>query len=93
MSFLVNGDSSRNVPIKNEIPKIACRVRPIGSMYTSGTPIRQRMNAIIIPTTIPTMPAAIETAMIVQNIMLFINIDITHFDYSKERRANPCQKE
>ena len=38
------------------------------------------------------MPAAMETAMIVQNIMLFINIAITHFDYSKERRANPCSK-
>lgn len=93
MSFLVNGDSSRNVPIKNTIPQMPSRVRPIGLVYELGTPIRKRMNAITIPTTIPTMPAAIETAMIVQNIMLFINIVITHLDYSKERRANPCQKE
>lgn len=80
------------MPIKNAIPKIACRARPIGSMYASGTPIRQRINAIIIPTTIPAIPAAIETAMIVQNIMLFIYIIITRFNFSKERRANPCQR-
>lgn len=72
---------------------MASRVRPIGLVYELGTPIRKRMNAIRAPTTIPTMPAAIETAMIVQNIMLFIYIVITHLNYSKERTANLCQRD
>nr|DAP87106.1 MAG TPA: hypothetical protein [Caudoviricetes sp.] len=50
------------------------------------------MNAIRAPTTIPANPPIIDNPIWTHMNRLFIYIAITHLDYSKERRVNPCQK-